>query len=54
MAEMLKISRTTYTGYEIGKFAQSLAIALEIKKVLNCKEDDIFLNTNVRTTHERK
>ena len=53
MAEMLGISRTTYTGYELGKFAPSLSTALKIKKILNCKEDDIFLNTYVRISHER-
>lgn len=54
IAELLEVSRTTYTGYEMGKFAPSLDIALKIKKILKCKDDDIFLNTKVRTTHKRR
>ena len=45
--EMLEISRSTYAGYESGKFAPSLEIALKIKKILNYKSDDIFLNEKV-------
>lgn len=47
MAKMLEISRTTYTGYENGTFNPSLEKALEIKKILKYKNDDIFLNSNV-------
>lgn len=47
MALMLEISRSTYAGYESGKFAPSLEIALKIKKILNYKSDDIFLNEKV-------
>lgn len=46
MARMLDIARTTYTGYENGNFAPSLEIAVQIKKILNYKKDDIFLIYN--------
>ena len=45
MARMLDIARTTYTGYENGNFSPSLEIAVQIKKILNYKKDDIFLIT---------
>lgn len=48
MADKLNIARTTYTGYENGNFAPSLEIAVQIKKILNYKRDDIFLNFNDR------
>lgn len=47
MAQKLNISRTTYTGYENGTFSPSLEKALEIKKILGYKKDDIFLISNV-------
>jgi DNA-binding XRE family transcriptional regulator len=47
MAQKLNISRTTYTGYENGNFSPSLEKALEIKKILGYKNDDIFLISNV-------
>lgn len=43
MAKMLKIARSTYTGYENGNFSPSLDMALQIKKILKYKNDDIFL-----------
>lgn len=46
MADMLKIARTTYTGYENGNFSPSLEIAIKIKKILKYKNDDIFLVSN--------
>ena len=46
MAKELNIARTTYTGYENGNFSPSLEIAMEIKKILNYKKDDIFLVSN--------
>ena len=46
MAKELNIARTTYTGYENGNFSPSLEIAMEIKKILNYKKDDIFLTSN--------
>lgn len=42
MAFELGIARTTYTGYENGNFDPSLDIALQIKKILRYKKDDIF------------
>ena len=45
MAEKLNIARTTYTGY--GNVSPSLETALNIKKILNYKKDDIFLTSNV-------
>lgn len=47
MANKLNISRTTYTGYELGTVSPSLEKALELKKILNYKNDDIFLVSNV-------
>ena len=46
MAKELNIARTTYTGYENGNFSPSLEIAMEIKRILNYKKDDIFLISN--------
>mgnify|MGYP005816652367 FL=1 len=46
MAKELNIARTTYTGYENGNFSPSLEIAMEIKKILNYKKDDIFSISN--------
>lgn len=51
MANELKVARTTYTGYEKGNVAPSLEVALNIKKILNYKKDDIFLNSNVSKTN---
>lgn len=45
IAEKLSIARTTYTGYENGNISPSLEVALNIKKILNCKKDDILENT---------
>ena len=42
MAELIEIARTTYTGYETGKFAPSLDKSIKIKEVLKYKKDDLF------------
>lgn len=47
MANELNVARTTYTGYEKGNVAPSLEVALNIKKILKYKNDDIFLNSDV-------
>lgn len=47
MANELSIARTTYTGYEKGNVSPSLEVALNIKRILNYKNDDIFINSNV-------
>lgn len=52
MASKLNIARTTYTGYENGNFSPSLEMAIEIKKILNYKNDDIFLISNVSKTNK--
>lgn len=54
MANKLNVARTTYTGYEKGNVAPSLEVALNIKKILNYKKDDIFLNLNVIETNRTK
>ena len=54
MANKLNIARTTYTGYEKGNVAPSLEVALNIKKILNYKNDDIFLNLDVTQTNKNK
>mgnify|MGYP003367819732 FL=1 len=53
MAEKLNIARTTYTGYENGNVSPSLETALNIKKILNYKKDDIFLTSSVSQTNNR-
>lgn len=53
MARNLNVARTTYTGYEKGNVAPSLEVALNIKKILNYKNDDIFLNFDVSKTNEK-
>lgn len=53
MANKLDIARTTYTGYENGNFSPSLEMALEIKRILNYKNDDIFLILNDSTTNNK-
>lgn len=52
MAKNLNVARTTYTGYEKGNVAPSLEVALNIKKILNYKNDDIFSNFDVSKTNE--
>ncbi len=52
MADKLNIARTTYTGYENGSFSPSLEMALQIKKILNYKKDDIFSISNVSKTNK--
>ncbi len=47
MANKLSIARTTYKGYEKGNASPSLEVALNIKRILNYKNDDIFINSNV-------
>ena len=54
MANKLNIARTTYTGYENGNFSPSLEMAIEIKKILKYKNDDIFLTSNVSETDNKK
>ena len=51
MANKLNIARTTYTGYELGTFSPSLDMAIKIKKLLNYKNDDIFLISNDSETN---
>lgn len=54
MAKKLKIARTTYTGYEKGTFAPPLERAVEIKRILKTKKDDIFLVYNDRRTDKKE
>lgn len=54
MANKLKIARTTYTGYENGTFSPSFDKALEIKKILKTKSDEIFLNFDNRNTDKKE
>ena len=54
IANKLNIARTTYTGYEIGNVTPSLEVALNIKKILNYENDDIFLNSDVTQTNKNK
>lgn len=54
MANRLNIARTTYTGYENGNFSPSLEMAIEIKRILNYRNDDIFLTSNVSKTDRKE
>lgn len=47
MAKKLDVARTTYTGYEKGNVSPSLEVALNIKKTLNYKKDDILEDIEV-------
>ena len=47
MAKKLDVARTTYTGYEKGNVSPSLEVALNIKKILNYKKDDILEDNEV-------
>ncbi|CDE54993.1 dNA-binding helix-turn-helix protein [Clostridium sp. CAG:269] len=53
MANELSVARTTYTGYEKGNVAPSLEVALNIKKILKYKNDDIFLNSDVSVANTK-
>lgn len=50
IADMLEISRSTYSAYETGQIDPPLKIATKIKEILSYKNDDIFLNENVSKT----
>ena len=47
MAKKLDVARTTYTGYEKGNVSPSLEVALNIKKILDYKKDDILEDNEV-------
>jgi putative transcriptional regulator len=47
VANMANIARSTYTNIELGYKNPSLTVALKIKKILKCKDDNIFLISNV-------
>lgn len=42
MADLLEISRSTYSGYELGTWNPPLDVAVKIKQILNYKNDDLF------------
>ena len=44
IAEKLGIARVTYTNIEIGNKDPSLKLALLIKNILRCTDDNIFRN----------
>ncbi|MDD3224731.1 MAG: helix-turn-helix domain-containing protein [Clostridium sp.] len=44
IANVLNISRTTYTNIELGNKNPSLNLAMKIKNTLNYEKDDIFVN----------
>ena len=43
IAKMLKIPRTTYASYEIGRNRLPFNLIVELKKILNTSDDKIFL-----------
>jgi transcriptional regulator with XRE-family HTH domain len=52
IAKMLKIPRTTYASYEIGRNRLPFNLIVELKKILNTSDDNIFLadTQNVKNT----
>ena len=55
IAELLDISRSTYSGYELGTITPPLDIAMKIKQILGYKNDDLFfLEENVGNTDKKK
>lgn len=47
MAKLILTSRSNYANIELGNSNPSFDLSLRIKKVLQNKNDDIFINTNV-------
>ncbi len=47
MSKLLNVSRPNYTAYELGTINPPLDRAIKIKKILQCDDDNIFLNENV-------
>lgn len=45
IAELVGISRATYTNIELGHKNPSFKVAARIKKILDYEKDDIFLET---------
>lgn len=54
ISEMLGISRSTYSAYELGTIDPPLKTIIQIKEILNYKNDDIFLNENVSKTDNKE
>lgn len=44
IAQKVGIDRAYYTNIELGNKNPSFKVAVKIKKVLNCNDDDIFLD----------
>lgn len=54
IAKELNIARSTYTGYELGTFSPSLDIGVQIKRILEYDNDDIFSDFEVSRTDKKK
>ena len=50
MANLLGIARSTYSAYELGNIDPPLKISTKIKEILNYRNDNIFLISNVSKT----
>jgi putative transcriptional regulator len=46
LAELVNISRVTYTNIELGNKNPSLSVARKIKNALRYESDDIFFENN--------
>jgi len=44
IAKILKIPRTTYASYEIGRNRLPFNLIVELKKILNTTDDNVFLS----------
>lgn len=54
MAEKIKVSRPYYTNIELGHKEPSFRVARDIKRVLEEKDDDIFLIESVTKRNNKK
>ncbi len=43
LANKIGINRSTYANIELGNKNPSFAVAVKIKNILGCQDDDIFL-----------
>lgn len=53
VAEKSGISRPTYTSIELGNIDPSLKVALNLKRVFEYYDDDIFLNENITKSNNK-
>lgn len=54
VAKLIGVSRSTYSGYELGYFSPPIDKAIKLKKLFNIDDDRIFLNCNVLKKDKNK